>query len=144
MALGQSFRLWSHFPRITPALTLGRVPVPASPAVVRMIPCIGCNKAHFGSASLQEDCRRRDLCFCRCRSETARPSYPLYSSVPAKHLWYWAVGFAPERERLGIQESGVVAQSRQFGDTTGRSLHDETALIEQQRPQAGKLLATAG
>src|SRR5216684_101555 len=65
----QKFTLWSHFYSAPASLESAGVLVPASPAGVRMLPCMGCRRLHFGSRSLQEDCHRQGLACADLRAK---------------------------------------------------------------------------
>src|SRR5260370_11844600 len=79
------FTLWSHFYSAPASFESAGVLVPASPAGVIMLPCMGCRRLHFGSRSLQEDCHRQGLCFCLFRGETAVSRYSYYPCCPPQH-----------------------------------------------------------
>src|SRR5260370_35020898 len=69
------FTLWSHFYSAPASFESAGVLVPASPAGVIMLPCMGCRRLHFGSRSFQGDCHRQSLCFCFFRGETTGPRF---------------------------------------------------------------------
>src|SRR6266446_7148114 len=75
MALGKSFRLWSHFPSKKSSIGSGTHTCSGKPRMCRLLLSIGCGGFHFGSTSLQENFYRQVFYSYQFRSEAARSSY---------------------------------------------------------------------